>query len=170
MAKVKRLSSANRAWNILRLAMLWARKGSFIKRKLVMDLHQASKYLKALKKNSKEDSIRYYGEHELSFDETPMIQVKMYKPTSMRFRLPCFTPDQMVDFDCEDYCFNSNCAIEDHGNNVDQEETSCCKLYHDSDDDANDGDEQIDERAEKFIAEFYAQMKLQRQMSRLEYQ
>ncbi|CAM8928080.1 unnamed protein product [Rhodiola kirilowii] len=166
MAKVKRLSSANRAWNILRLAMLWARKGSFIKRKLVMDLHQASKYLKALKRNSKDDSIRYYGEHELSFDETPMIHVKMYKPTSMRFRLPCFTPE-MIDFDCDDYCFNSNCAIEeDHGNNGDQEETSCCKLYHDSDD---DGDEQIDERAEKFIAEFYAQMKLQRQMSRLEY-
>uniref|UniRef100_A0A7N0ZSR4 Uncharacterized protein n=1 Tax=Kalanchoe fedtschenkoi TaxID=63787 RepID=A0A7N0ZSR4_KALFE len=111
-----------------------------------MDLHSASNYIKALKRNSK-DSIRYYyGEHELSFDQTPKIHVKMYKPTSMRFKLPCFTPD-MVDFDCDDHCFNAN--SNDYDSNGDGVEEMV------------DGDE-IDERAEKFIAEFYAQMKLQR--------
>uniref|UniRef100_A0A7N0TSF4 Uncharacterized protein n=1 Tax=Kalanchoe fedtschenkoi TaxID=63787 RepID=A0A7N0TSF4_KALFE len=155
MTKVKRFSSANRAWSMLRLAMLWARKGGMIKRKLVMDLHLASKYIKALKRNNRKDSIRYsYGEHELSFDKTPMIHVKMYRPTSMRFKLPCFTPE-MVDFDCDECFSGHNYAIEDAsgGGEGPREEMV-------------EGDE-IDERAEKFIAEFYAQMKLQRQMSRI---
>lgn len=98
------------------------------------------------------------------------MRVKMYKPTSTRFRIPCFTPglDDMVDFNnCDDddhhndYCFNHRkYVLED-------------PVFGEVDtvEDQNDeGDERIDERADKFIAEFYAQMRLQRQISRLEYQ
>ncbi|XP_073300241.1 uncharacterized protein [Primulina huaijiensis] len=80
-----------------------------------------------------------YGDRQFSFDESPMIYIKMHRPaSSFRFKLP--------NISCVRFDFES------------EEE------YVDDDD-----DEGIDLKAEEFIAKFREQMRLQRQMSCLHY-
>ncbi|KAG5567807.1 hypothetical protein RHGRI_003100 [Rhododendron griersonianum] len=103
----KKSGVANRAWNLLRLALLWARKGGVFKHGLMLDdLRLFPKFLKSglIGQSSTQRAAIYYGERELSFDHTPtpIIHVKMHRPSSLRFRLPripCIIPP--VDFD---YC------------------------------------------------------------------
>ncbi|CAL1398710.1 unnamed protein product [Linum trigynum] len=188
MAK-KQSNVSRRAWNILRLALLWARKGGVFKRRLVMDLRLVPKFIKSLapaSSSSPRAQIGFYSERELSFDKTPLFQVKMHRPASMRFILPCITPNQ-ADFDYNDVddggdengafyndepCTSgrkiSRCS--DDIVVVDDEEDYDEEQY--SDDDCSSVEEEaegIDSRADKFIAQFYEQMKLQRQVSYLEY-
>ena len=160
---------AQRAWNILRLALLWARKGGIFKRwKLVIELRLVSKYLKRLGHTTPPSQIHYL-ERELSFDETPIFNVNMNRPGSMRFhmpRIPCINP-HVVDFDYDfddeedDVGYHSGRKA---GDDYDGE-SSCegCKEK------VSNGEEGIDIRAEEFIAKFYEQMKLQRQLSYLQY-
>ncbi|KAL6339560.1 hypothetical protein AAG906_034645 [Vitis piasezkii] len=156
-----------RAWNLLRLVLLWARKGGVFKRSLMMELRLVPKFLKKLG-NSRHDSI-HYGERELSFDDTPIFHVKMHRPGSMRFKMPhipCINPQ--VDFDY-DFEFNGD----DGGEVGDGEEARKSFLMGGDEEDSGCGgceeEEGIDVKAEEFIAKFYAQMKLQRQISYLQY-
>lgn len=145
-----------------------------------MDLclfHKFLKRLKTLGQSSNRGAI-HYGECELSFEKTPIINFKMHRPSSMRFRMPripCITPHGDFDYD-----FESN---DDNDDNF----TSYCNGGvresilmggHDEDDEDKGyevceaiipGDEEIDHKADQFIAKFYEQMKLQRQRSYIQY-
>ncbi|KAE8676681.1 hypothetical protein F3Y22_tig00111582pilonHSYRG00615 [Hibiscus syriacus] len=124
----------------------------------------------------------HYKERQLSFDDTPIFNVKVHhhRPTSIRFLLPCISTEE-VDFDydfgvddCdngrESYLTGSESDVEEGG------EVEECG-YEGSDEKENSSfpysyefeDEGIDSKAEKFIAKFYEQMTLQRQISYLEY-
>ncbi|KAK6937323.1 Protein of unknown function DUF761, plant [Dillenia turbinata] len=173
MAK-KNNNIGRRAWKILRIALLWARKGGAFRRRLMMDLHLLPSYLKSLKHNHSRDWIGY-GERQLSFDASPVIHFGMHRPASLRFKLPnipCINPP--VDFDYNfDFHVNDHAdAVYDNNENTrksflkggDEEEE-----YEDCEDVNMVEDEGIDLRAEEFIAKFYEQIKLQRQISYLEY-
>lgn len=170
-------SFSRRAWSLVRLTLLWARKGSLFRRRLMVELRLVPKLIRSIGHigNPRRDQIgRYMRERELSFDETPVVHVKMHRPHSMRFLLapyiPCINPQ--IDFDCDfegdgaegTYGWESSdialrrSFIEDAG-------LECGQA---GDDEAEEG-EGIDRRAEEFIARFYEQMKLQRQISLLQY-
>ncbi|XP_074268219.1 uncharacterized protein LOC141591696 [Silene latifolia] len=148
--------AARRAWRLLRLALLWARKGGLLKCRLVAELRHMPKYLKGHHKVSR-DMIRYgERERELSFDDTPVFHLRMNRHSSLRFKMPCIRPE-VVDFDYE---------FEDEGGDY---EDVGYKGYgttsFDNDDEEQVEDEGIDVKAEEFIANFYAQMKMQKQIS-----
>ncbi|XP_009800453.1 uncharacterized protein [Nicotiana sylvestris] len=184
----KRSVVGRRAWNILRVALLWARKGGIFKnRHLMADLRLLPKYIKSLRHSNDYGygSALHYGERELSFDDTPIIHVKMHRPTSLRFKMPnipCIKPQ--VDFDF-DFDFENDRDREEHEmfNGNDDDVPRKCFLKCVDDDNEEDsyascevseeiscpGDEAIDVKAEEFIAKFYEQIKLQRQISYLQY-
>ncbi|KAJ4968225.1 hypothetical protein NE237_014926 [Protea cynaroides] len=174
-----------RAWNVLRLALLWARKGGVFKRRLMMDLRLLPSYIKNLRHNN--DSI-HYREREFSFDDTPLFHFKMHRPASKRFHIPCLnSPSVDFDFDFEndDVLYNNypdgrksfltsgdereeekeehfdGCDFGDNGRRS-SAMVSCRE-------ESPEEDEGIDLKAEEFIANFYKQMKLQRQISYLQY-
>ncbi|PIN07537.1 hypothetical protein CDL12_19890 [Handroanthus impetiginosus] len=153
---------ARRAWNILRLALMWARKGGIIRNRHFSSLSEFSKLIKKLLHSNDARGALAYGDREFSFDDTPIIHVKMHRPSSMRFKLPhipCIKPQ--VDFDYDFEFDDEDCVNEDeicYGGDYEEEE------------DINGGcDEGIDLKAEKFIANFYEEIKLQRQISYLQY-
>lgn len=176
-----------RAWNILRLALLRARKGGVFKNTLIMDLRLLPKLIVKNLRNSNNHHQRgalHYGDRELSFDDTPVIHVRMHRPSSMRFKMPhipCINPhvDFDYDFRSSDYDQDENCGygddvarksflmaadhrqqLGDNGSDFDEcEETNI----------GTPCDEGIDSKAEEFIARFYQQMKLQRQISYIQY-
>lgn len=144
----------------------------------MVELSVVPKFLKNIighTSNRRMDQIGYMGEHELSFDETPVVRVKMNRPHSMRFlvpRIPCINPNMDFDYDfggdgtgggtygpCETSDTARKSFIADGGHEHDQE----------SDIEEAVDREGIDLRAEEFIAKFYEQMKLQRQISYLQY-
>ncbi|KAJ6404137.1 hypothetical protein OIU84_012345 [Salix udensis] len=151
---------AREAWNILRLALLWGRKGGVFKRRFIVDhLRVARKFLKSLGQRPPRGQL-HYGEHELSFDKTPIFHFKMHRPASMRFNIPCLTPQ--VDFD---YDFDDGEVCED---NMQQDGSvyECCKIpveyeYETCEEKIAVEEEGIDMRAEEFIARFYQQLRLQ---------
>ncbi|XP_026450561.1 uncharacterized protein LOC113350641 [Papaver somniferum] len=180
ISKKKKRVFSRRAWNFLRFALLWARKGGVLKRGLMMELRVLPNYLKNLKhshNHHNQDLIRY-GERELSFDETPLFQFKS-RHSSMKFHLPCIKPQVDFDYDFtgdDDIVVYKQDSRKSFLRNGEEEE-----LY-DSDSEIgsdNNGfssvnvvqneEEGIDLKAEEFISKFYAQMKLQRQISYLQY-
>ncbi|KAL3827785.1 hypothetical protein ACJIZ3_016587 [Penstemon smallii] len=154
---------SRRAWSNLRLAMLWSRKGGLIKNKLEFTSTLLSKGIKKLRHSSNEQrGALVYGDRELSFDDTPTIHVKMHRPSSLRFKLPhipCIKPQ--VDFDY-DFEFDDDVTI----NEYDQ---ICFQRRFSEEDKEEEMKESIDLKADQFIAKFYEQMKLQRQISYLQY-
>ncbi|KAL2540451.1 hypothetical protein Adt_01429 [Abeliophyllum distichum] len=155
-----------RAWKILRLALLWAREDGLFRKRLTISLNTLPKYIKSLRLGGGGRSPLIYGERELSFASTPLIHVKMHRPSSLRFkmpRIPCINNPQVLDFEY-DFDF-SDCEedIEMDYDNVVKERLS------NGGNDENSCDEEIDLKAEEFIAKFYEQMKLQRQISYLQY-
>ncbi|QCE06647.1 hypothetical protein DEO72_LG9g1661 [Vigna unguiculata] len=179
---LKNRGVGHRAWNLLRVTLLWARKGGVLRRKVAMELRLVPKYLKRLGHSNTPPSHIHYFERELSFDKTPIFHVKMYRPTSMRFHLPhipCINPqvDFEYDFDDDDddveYDTGRKSALTAAGE-CDQEfyddyerrlEMTSCSEQEEQEADAQG----IDKRAEEFIQKFYQQMKLQRQISLLQY-
>ncbi|MCD9638779.1 hypothetical protein HAX54_022931 [Datura stramonium] len=164
-SRMQRKSSmvARRAWNVLRLALLWARKGGILKNgRHLVDLRLLPKYIiKSLRRHTNE---LHYGEREFSFDDTPVIHVKMHRPASLRFKMPnipCIKPQ--VDFDF-DFDFDNDYDEMYPDNNVGED-----REVSDQEITAGAGDEAIDMKAEEFIAKFYEQIKLQRQISYLQY-
>lgn len=166
----KKAALANRAWNLLRLALIWARKGGVFKRSLTRELRR--NYFKSLRPTAR-NSI-HYGEREFSFDETPMFNFKMHRRGSMRFRylphIPCINPP-LVDFDVDG---EGLCNGEDE-NKISLRRSSVEEAYgysgvnDDEEGSRQQGEDGIDGKAEEFIARFYRQMKLQRQLSNLQY-
>jgi hypothetical protein len=174
---LKNRNVGRRAWNMLRLSLLWARKSGVFRRKLATELRLVPKYLKRLGHTTTPTNQIHYFERELSFDETPMFNVKMYRPSSLRFHLPhipCINPH--VDFD---YDFNDDDIVEyDNGRKSDlvDEGDYDEEFYHGVElceemgfrEEVQEG-EGIDKRADEFIAKFRQQMRLQRQISLLQY-
>ncbi|GMN52347.1 hypothetical protein TIFTF001_021490 [Ficus carica] len=101
-----------RALNILRIALLWARKGGVLRRRLMTELRLLPKFMRGLghvdTTSAQRNRIIRYGERQLSFDKTPIfprITVKVNGSSSMRFlhnHIRCLNPP-VEDFD--DYEF-----------------------------------------------------------------
>ncbi|CAH2039095.1 unnamed protein product [Thlaspi arvense] len=169
--KKSRSVATQRAWSLVRMALLWGRKGGIFKRWHMFELRNLfSKHLKALAHhNSSVDNGHYlsrYGEKQLSFDETPIFNVRMHRPASMRFLLPCIAPP--VDFDYDFKLDGQDDTDDVRSYSYGYYDDSCSEKC----DGAAKGDQEekgVDVRAEEFIANFYQQMKLQRQISYLQY-
>ncbi|XP_044492760.1 uncharacterized protein LOC123216412 [Mangifera indica] len=161
---------SRRVWNLLRLALLWARKSGVFKRCLTMEVGVLRKFIKSLGPNTPRDQI-YYGERELSFDKTPIFNAKMHHPASMRYLIPCMAPpvDFDYDFDIDDHYHDEG----DGGYAYDYRRKSCLKNEEEYEEATTEEkipleEQGIDLRAEEFIAKFYQQIKMQRQISYLE--
>ncbi|KAF8036795.1 hypothetical protein BT93_C2494 [Corymbia citriodora subsp. variegata] len=161
MPRANKSGVSHRAWNLLRLTLLWARRGGAFKLQLRL---LVPKFLHAATPRSH----IWYGERELSFDKTPVVHVKMHRPGSMRSMFPCVNPK--VDFDDEDgdgiYNGYDSAKRSFFLENRDEEE---CFYDHNGRIQCEEEERGIDSRAEEFISKFYEQMKLQRQMSYLQY-
>jgi hypothetical protein len=157
-------SRSRRAWNVLRLALLWTRKGGSV---FNLKLIRLPNYMKAIRIRNQKSTVGYhYGERQLSFDDTPVFHVKMHRPPSLRFRLPhipCINPHIDLRFDDEDLL--SQYLDDDKLDNC----TARLSFLKPGDDEDAEEDEGIDRKAEEFIANFYQQIRLQRQISLLEY-
>ncbi|KAL1550278.1 hypothetical protein AAHA92_18260 [Salvia divinorum] len=155
---MSRKSSARsrRAWDVLRLALLWARRGGAFKNRLAINMRLLQKGIRKLRHSHHHGTP--HGERELSFDDTPVIHVKMHRPASLRFIIPCIKPQVDFDYDFDfddDESYGYGAALEEAEEEVIGIGEEC--------------DEEIDLKAEEFIANFYKQMKLQRQISYLQY-
>ncbi|KAI4304517.1 hypothetical protein MLD38_040013 [Melastoma candidum] len=141
-------SATSKAWDVLRLALRWARKGRMFRRRILGDLHALPWLLRSINRPANQDLL-FYGERELSFEKTPVVRVRMHRPLCVGF--PCINlrPNS---FD-HDFGRDSPDYHERLGNVAGEEE----------------GEGWVDARAEEFIARFYEQMRLQRQISHLEY-
>ncbi|KAJ8619444.1 hypothetical protein MRB53_027973 [Persea americana] len=168
MAK-KRTALAGRAWNLMRLALYWSRKGGIFKHRILTNL--LPNYVKGLRATS-HNSIPS-GEREFSFDKTPMFNFRSHRSASMRFRylpyIPCINPSVAFDDndDKDDGVYNSSEDIGFYEDEDFKSEKSDCEMN--DGEVLDEGEEGIDSKAEKFIARFYQQMKLQRQASYLQY-
>ncbi|KAJ4955210.1 hypothetical protein NE237_011993 [Protea cynaroides] len=179
----KKTPIGRRAWNLLRLALLWGRKGGVFKRRLMMDLRLLPSYLKSLCQNPDSEPI-HYRERQFSFNDTPIFHCKTHRPTSMRFHIPCLN-SPAVDFDFNDDVYyndqhnndrknllsirNEREDFDNYDSGEDERRSSAvvsCREEPEEDEEEGEG---IDLRAEEFIAKFYQQMKLQRQNSYLQY-
>ncbi|KAL3849714.1 hypothetical protein ACJIZ3_011596 [Penstemon smallii] len=159
-----------RAWSILRLALLWARKGGLFRNRLVFSLNVLGKGIRKLRNSNYEQQrgALVYGDREFSFDDTPIIHVKMHRPSSLRFKMPhipCIKPQVDFDYDFEFDDDNQICyGLDESSNRLINEDED--EIDVNGDFDEEDG---IDLKAEQFIAKFYEQMKMQRQISCLQY-
>ncbi|WOL18434.1 hypothetical protein Cni_G27229 [Canna indica] len=169
MAKKRAAAFTGRAWRLLRLALLWARKGGALKRGIFVDLRIKPGYLKSLKLpgGRRADRLRF-GEREFSFEETPAFHFKT--PSMRHLRIPCITPAADFDFvDEEDLVFakrDTNC-----GYSIDDiaDDTSIADQQREFEDGVEEQEVGIDRKAEEFIEKFYEQMKMQRQISWIQY-
>jgi hypothetical protein len=189
-------SFGTRAWRLLRLAVLWARKGGAA---------HSLRLLRTLRRHgARGDRLRHGGEREYSIDETPAFRFRTPSARVLRL-IPCIAPATPGLCADDRYFFSSAAAGEvdeaagrywygddprsarhvEEEEEEDDDELSCC-----GDDEqllervvaeacrastagsvAGEGceDAGVDVKAEEFIARFYAQMKLQRQISWLQY-
>lgn len=168
----KNSNVGRRAWNFIRLALLWARKGGVFRGRFLsghLRVHMP-KFIKNI--GTRGDRIEYTTERELTFDKTPVIHIKIHRPNSMRFLIPipCINPPVDFDYDFtgedEEGPYSARKSFL-NGNGVEDEE----QYYYEYNEEEIHGeaDGEVDLKAEEFIAQFYAQMKLQRQISYLEY-
>ncbi|XP_030476817.2 uncharacterized protein LOC115693895 [Syzygium oleosum] len=166
----KTSGASRRAWSLLRAALLWARKGGAFK----LQLRLVPKFLKAISRTTPRSQI-WYGEQELSFEKTPVVHVKMHRPGSMRFHLPhipCINPhvDFDPEFDDDDrLSYGYDAVRKSFLENGGEEETRSDEEEEENGRMEIEEEQGIDTRAEEFIAKFYEQMKLQRQISYLQY-
>ncbi|KAM0947610.1 hypothetical protein DsansV1_C07g0069281 [Dioscorea sansibarensis] len=170
--KKKTATVRGRAWRLIRITLIWARKGGAFKKNLLVSLKLAFKNMTHHQK-----SIRYF-EREFSFDETPSFRFKLHRP-----RIPCisFPDDHDQDDDATVFFFSrshDNNVISsisyDHHKEVDddgieEEEEQQQQQQGGDDDEEVEQLEGIDSQAEEFIAKFYQEMKLQRQVSLIQY-
>ncbi|KAJ6686667.1 COTTON FIBER PROTEIN [Salix purpurea] len=135
---------------------------------IVDHLRVARKFLKSLGQRPPRGQL-HYGEHELSFDKTPIFHFKMHRPASMRFSIPCITPQVDFDYDFDDEVCQDN--TQQDGPVYDQ---SCdgmrrSFLFKGGDEEEYETweekigveEEGIDMRAAEFIARFREQLRLQ---------
>ena len=152
MPKKKSSVVADKAWNLLRLSLLWARKIAVFKRGLKV---------KGLGQKAPTDQIHYL-KRQLSFDRTPVFHVKKDRLTgSMRFLFPCVGA-KTVEFEYdigagEDGGVYGICSRRESNylTEEEKEEYECSGCENKS----QIEEEGIDSRAEKFISEFYSQIR-----------
>ncbi|XP_078159667.1 uncharacterized protein LOC144555261 isoform X1 [Carex rostrata] len=151
----------NRAWCLLRLAVLWARKGGmFKKNRALLQL----RLFKTLKLRHSRQSPRLQFEREFSFEETPNFR---FKTPSLRF-LPCITPSVDHDFDQDETDLLFYRREKEHEQiEYDDREAEFVELIEQGDQRLEE--KGIDAKAEEFISRFYEEMKLQRQVSAIQY-
>ncbi|KAM0835841.1 hypothetical protein ACQ4PT_062695 [Festuca glaucescens] len=195
MAKPKAMRKASiggKAWRLLRLAVLWARNGSAARSlRLLKTLRRSGLGLHG----RRNDGRLRYGEREFSIDETPAFRFRTPSARVLRF-IPCIAPAFVPDTPCVygegryffcdddarerdgdegcvgDYCYDddgepSECGVEDEQLlERAMMEASCGNVAA-----AAEGGEDagVDVKADEFVAKFYAQIKLQRQISWLQY-
>lgn len=138
-----------RAWKIIRLALLWAREGGVFRKRLGISLNTLPNYIKSLRQGGRSGGSLIYGERELSFDATPIIHVKMYRPSSWRFKMPhipCISNPQVLD---DEYNSDFDEELEMDDDNLVKER------FSNGGDNENGFDEEIDLKAEEF---FYSQI------------
>ncbi|OMO56082.1 hypothetical protein CCACVL1_26777 [Corchorus capsularis] len=141
---------ADKALNLLRLALLWARKVGRLKVKRINGDHK--------------EQIRYW-ERQLSFDRTPDHRAlkKDRSMGSMRFLFPCVGAKEgefKYDFDADGVYGNGSrreSYLTEEEEETDEEESNRDREGFEKK--SQFEEEGIDSRAEKFIAEFYDQMK-----------
>ncbi|CAN6693639.1 unnamed protein product [Malus baccata var. baccata] len=216
---VGRPRPTHRAWKLLRLALLWARKGGVFRRRLTMELRVVHKLLKSSLAHmlmQQQQQQQYYFERQLSFDNTPIfptlkMKTSCFRSSSMRFiNIPCLNPPLVVDYfdddqvdmiinnhedqsenrrDCyydddEDddstarQSFLIKCDEDDDGRDIIQDDeekqvplspASASNNNNMYEEEEEELEESVDIKADEFIAKFYHQMKLQRQISYLHY-
>ena len=195
-AAVKRPSFGTRAWRLLRLAVLWARRGGAAHSLRL--LRTLRRHGHGLGGGARSDRLRY-GEREFSIDETPAFRFRTPSARVLRL-IPCIAPavpDTPGLYRDDRYFFRdaASRALEEDGAAYgyggpesergidDEEELSCYCGGGDEEEElleravaescrastAAEGDAGVDVKADEFIARFYAQMKLQRQISWLQY-
>jgi hypothetical protein len=175
----RKSSISGKAWRLLRLAVLWARKGSAA---------HSLRLLRTLRHGGggRKDQLRY-GEREFSMDETPAFRFRTPSARVLRF-IPCIAPavpDTPARYGEDRYFFchdarerDEGCAVGDYY--YEDGEPSECGAVEGPEDEqlleramaevAEGGEDAgVDVKADEFIAKFYAQMKLQRQISWLQY-
>ncbi|XP_078159669.1 uncharacterized protein LOC144555262 [Carex rostrata] len=149
----------NRAWRLLRLTVLWAQKGSMFKQNCALQL----RLFKTLKLRHSRQSPRLQFEREFSFEETPSFR---FKTPSLRF-LPCITPSVDHDFDRDEADLLFYQREKEHEQfEYDDREEGFVELIEERERLEEKG---IDTKAEEFISRFYEEMKLQRQVSAIQY-
>ncbi|XVF15179.1 hypothetical protein REPUB_Repub09cG0128200 [Reevesia pubescens] len=154
MPKKKSSLVADKAWNLLRLALLWARKVGVFKRGI---------NVKGLGDKAPSDQIHYL-ERQLSFDKTPDFHVKKDRLTgSMRFLFPC-VGSKTLEFDYGVIAGEDGEGVGVYGNHsgresylTEEEEEEGGGKYecNGCEKKSQLEEEGIDSRAEKFISEFY---------------
>lgn len=209
-AAMKKPSFGTRAWRLLRLAVLWARKEGGVAAHSLRLLRTLRRHGHGLVGSARGDRLRC-GEREYSIDETPAFRFRTPSARVLRL-IPCIAPavpdtpglyygddDHRYFFaaaaaremdDEEDgaggyYCYGDDGPRSARDVEEEEEELSCCGGGDDEQllervvaeacrastagSVAGDEDAGVDVRAEEFIARFHAQMKLQRQISWLQY-
>ncbi|KAG6417760.1 hypothetical protein SASPL_119953 [Salvia splendens] len=126
---------AHRAWELLR-RLLCTRRGELCRNRAAIT---RSAFHKLFKK------IAAYGDHEISFQRTPVVYVRMH-------RAPAAVRGDWEDEDDEVWC-----------DRVPRD----CLLKEAEEEMSDESDEGIVERAEEFITKFYEEMKQQRQISNI---
>ncbi|CAL0311128.1 unnamed protein product [Lupinus luteus] len=139
---MKNQEVVHRVWTHLRIALLWVRKSGVLKQRVVQKLKCLG--------HPKTPSMIHNYEHELSFDKTPLFNVKMNGSSYFCFNISCINPEANFD---EDFEYDNGRKSSLMG--TVHEDEDYCYGYEE--------EEEIDKRAEEFIAKFYQQMKLQKQ-------
>ncbi|KAL6901944.1 hypothetical protein ACP4OV_004820 [Aristida adscensionis] len=194
----KKPSIGTRAWRLLRLAVLWARRGSSAHSLRLLRTLRRHGSLSRLGGGGRGDRLRY-GEREYSIDETPAFRFRTPSARVLRL-IPCIAPavpdtpglygddryffcaprgrdaaddvdgsycygDEAVDSECYD---EGSCAADDDEEQLlERAMAEACRAS--TAEEGGGEDAGVDVKAEEFIARFYAQMKLQRQISWLQY-
>lgn len=182
----KKAALARRAWKLLRLGLLWGRKGGVFRRGLAPNLRLVPGYLRSLRAAGSRSDVDRYAEREFSFDETPIFRFKLQRPRSMRMpHIPCINPPANFEDDddilfCRDERESWLRGGDAYGGVVEEEERGDAVVGGEPpygvSGEISEGEEEVEEEekcvdveAEEFIAKFYEQMRLQRQVSLLQY-
>ncbi|XP_062210982.1 uncharacterized protein LOC133912329 [Phragmites australis] len=192
MGAAKKPSFGTRAWRMLRLAVLWARRGGAAQSLRLLRTLRRHGHGFATLGGARGDRLRY-GEREFSIDETPAFRFRTPSARVLRL-IPCIAPavpdtpglygdDRYFfcaarerDGDRAAYCYGADRESEcenDEESCADEEQlleramAEACRASTAAEEGGEDAG--VDVKAEEFIARFYAQMKLQRQISWLQY-
>ncbi|XP_044372698.1 uncharacterized protein [Triticum aestivum] len=189
----RKASVGGRAWRLLRLAVLWARKGSAAQSlRLLKTLRHSRVGGLGLGHGGRRNDRLHYGEREFSIDETPAFRFRTPSARVLRF-IPCIAPsvpdtpgvygddryffrdDRERDASCSGDFYDdqpSECGLESLDDGADEQllERAMMEASVGSAGAVEGGEDAgVDVKADEFIAKFYAQMKLQRQISWLQY-
>ncbi|CAN6464562.1 unnamed protein product [Victoria cruziana] len=182
---------AKRLCNLLRVAFFMMRKGVISKRRLVMDLNLTMKRGKLIGKSLRglvfhhRIPVHGYGLRDYEFSCTNSPNPVFFHAGKKKLHdylpsLPCINPPEpmepIVIFKPPLIELSPRSSL-DPADFVDGERLSpaisplpiVISSYCPSEDDDNDG-EQVDEKAEEFIARFYEQLRAQGRIALLEYQ